>query len=291
MSQIGTILGEIKIDPRSGSGDLIDHPALRHWSHHQLLVEDGRQLGDVLIPWTDDDGRARRSIVELKSFADFLSGLPRHTSRLCRQVTDVIGRDCDEAPLADEYWLAVYGTWRRGVDGSLLVPVEDCPYPSHDIYRVDGIRMTPHCTVKGRPSMSYAEVESAFLTLSRAGVQRAPHLPTKDDAATWIALLARHLMKPPSKHQTLRTLPRRGIRYFLPPSVDPVTRRMVAVASDLLEGVGGGIGPKTAREVARKFRSVHEMANANPEEWLIPKLIGGPTAQRVFDAIRKEREQ
>lgn len=271
----------ILIDSREGSCELADLPPLRSISQLAHLRSGDRQLGDVMIYGRNDDGTMRRVIAEVKSLGDFISSMPRNGGRIARQVVHVLGEDGGK-PLADEYHLAVYGTWACGEDGSLLVPIDECPYPSHR----DPNGLTPYRTSPDRNPIRYDEVESTLLTLSRAGVQRAPYLPSLLQVARWIALLAKHVARPPSKHQTLRTLPDRGMRTFLPPAVDPVTRRMVGVLSELCDGVGG----KTAMVLASKWRSVGHMINADEEEWRVPRLVGGTMSKRIMRAIWEERK-
>lgn len=282
----------ILIDSRAGSRDLATLPPLRHIAQLATLRSGDRELGDVMIYGRGDRGLPLRIVVEVKSTSDFISSMPRNGGRIAAQVVDVLGYNGGEA-LADEYYLAVYGTRVEGDDGALLVPVDECPYPNPRDVRVTkelpGLRLTPYRTARDRAPIRYDEVESTILTLTRAGAQRAPHLPTKLDVAKWIYILYKHVSRPPSAHCSLRTLPDRGMREFLPPALDNVTRRLIGVASALL--VDGGIGGKTAAALAEKFGSVHEMINADEREFRIPKLIGAPTGKRIVEAIHEERRR
>ena len=271
----------ILIDSRSGSHDLINYPCLKGISQLAQLKTKDRELGDVMIYWKDSKGLKRRSIIELKSLSDFVSSMPRYGNRIARQVVDVVGYD-KEAPLASEYYIAVYGTWYQGADGALMVDATDCPFPSRRSGDV------PYRVQRKAPPIPYSQVESTFLTLSRAGVQRAPLLRDKTEAAEWIALLAKHLSRPPEDHQTLKMLPSRGIRAFLPPTTNNATKRIIGVASELLPD--GGIGPKSAEALAKKFDSTINMINAEEEDFLVPRLIGGPTASRIYKAIRERQK-
>lgn len=282
----------ILIDSRAGSRDLVNLPPLRHIAQLATLRSGDRELGDVMIYGIGDHGLPLRVVVEVKSTSDFVSSMPRNGGRIASQVVDVLGYDGGE-PLADEYYIAVYGTRIEGDDGALLVPVDECPYPDPRDIRVTkelpGLRLTPYRTTRGRAPVRYDEVESTILTVTRAGAQRAPHLPTKLDLAKWIRILYKHVSRPPSTHCSLRMLPNRGMREFLPPALDNVTRRLIGVASALL--VDGGIGGKTAAALAGKFKSVHEMINAEEKEFRIPRLIGAPTGRRVVEAIHEERRR
>lgn len=293
----------ILIDSSAGSKDLVRYAPLNDPSIACLtslaVSSDSKSSVDVAFTGNGPEGKLSFAI-EFKKLSDLLSSL--NDNRL--QATQIVS-------MLEEYdtcILLTCGEYRCGEDGYLEVP------DSSAVLRCDRHNDNWHWYVKGVPyqgpfksrseamsdyvnnsrawqryewiggkPMKYGYMESALMSLARAGVSHK-HLPRIEDCAQWIGCLYRSWNKPWDGHRLFRSFDKSADRSPAMPQLDSVTKDIMTFAKGL-----PGMGFERALAVGRHFSSVWEASNADVSEWVKIDGIGKVIARSAVETIRRQK--
>lgn len=301
----------ILIDSSLGSRDLIKYPPLDNPSLAclaNLSVSEGtKSSADVCFPGNGPDGKLMIGI-EFKEISELLSSI--HSGRF--QATQI-------ETMTQEYqvcYLVTYGEYRCGDEGYLEVPatntfissqeraidnkkeyfwyVKGIPYQGPFDSKSEAIqayrtlsRKWKEYTYIGKKSMVFGYLESALLSLSRAGI-RHKHFTRIEDCAQWIGCAYRSWSKEWSKHHFFRTFDKSSDKSpALMPGVDPVIKRKMEIARSLCDGMGF----ERAMAAAKHFRTAKDMVTATVEEWLEVPGIGKVIAKEIVRSVNAEKDE
>lgn len=303
----------ILIDSSTGSRDLVKYPPLDKRSFACLtslsVSSDTKSSADVCFSGNGPDGKLSIGI-EFKSLSDLLSSL--YNGRI--QTTQV-------GALVSEYqvcYLLTYGEYRCSPEGYLETPdpgsytkfdklsdkvkaffwyVRGIPYQGPfdsreqaiADYRTNSRRWTPYTFIGGKP-MVFGYLESALLSLSRAGIQHK-HFTRIEDCAQWIGCCYRSWSKPWDEHKLFRTFDKSpNVRLPEIPGLKKEDREnfkfKMSIAKEL-----PGIGYERALEAARHFDTVRDMLNADVGDWLGVQGIGKTLAKAIVAAASAGKQK
>lgn len=130
----------------------------------------------------------------------------------------------------------------------------------------------------GKRTVPYGYLESFLLTLSALGF-RIKHVPSLEQAASWLGCLYRWWSKPWSDHKGLRTFDN-SANLSLMPGMDDATYLRAKVAASM-----PGVGYERALAAAKHFPSIRALVNAGPDEWAKVPGIGKVVAKAVQAAL------
>lgn len=303
----------ILIDSSTGSRDLVKYPPLDRPTFASLtslsVSSDTKSSADVCFSGNGPDGKLSIGM-EFKSLSDLLSSL--YNGRI--QTTQV-------GALVAEYqvcYLVTYGEYRCSPEGHLEIPdvrsftkcdeIKDRlgnkikkfywfvrgipyqgPFESREQaiadYRTNSRRWVPYTFIGGKP-MVFGYLESALLSLSRAGIQHK-HFTRIEDCAQWIGCCYRSWSKPWDEHKLFRTFDKSSdIRQRAIPGLDTNTKLKMSIAKEL-----PGIGYERALEAARHFDTARDMLNADISDWLKVPGIGKTLAKAIVAAVSAGKQK
>ena len=237
------------IDDREGSRDLVFlHPL------DEMAVLTRLDSGDVCITGNGPDESIVSIGIEYKSVSDFLQseGNGRLADQMGRMVKDY-----------DQSWLLTYGSYRAH-PGTLALQVER------------GQRWRTEKRAGRDVPIGY--VEGALLTLNAAGVLHK-HVQDEQQAAAWLACLAKWWDKPWDKHRSFHKFNRAGDQGVVP-DIEPAMLQRMRIAADL-----PGVGWERALAAAVSFPSVRAMINASEQQWCDVPGIGKVIAKSIVKAV------
>lgn len=293
----------ILIDSSTGSRELVKYPPLDKPTFACLtslsVSSDTKSSADVCFSGNGPDGKLSIGI-EFKSLSDLLSSL--YNGRI--QTTQV-------GALVSEYqvcYLLTYGEYRCSPEGHLEIP-DPVSYTKYDKltdrikafywyvrgipyqgpfesreqaiadHRTNSRQWMPYTFIGGKP-MVFGYLESAILSLSRAGIQHK-HFTRIEDCAQWIGVCYRSWSKPWDEHKLFRTFDKSTeIRQRAVPGIDADTKLKMSIAKEL-----PGIGYERALEAARHFDTARDMLNAEVGDWLKVPGIGKTLAKAIVAAV------
>lgn len=244
----------ILIDDRAGSKQLVDHSPL-----DKIAVLSRLASGDVLILGNGPEGDVLVG-VEVKSVMDLVSSIL--SGRIKETQIPQMLKDYQVS------WLLVYGLYKEGKKGEMLV------------WKAGG--WAP-CQI-GKRVIPYKLLESFYFSLSAVGISTKEVASVKA-AASWIGGLAKWWERSWESHSTFQAFDntgQAGVKHevSLVPSMTENERLVAHVAAQL-----PGIGYKRAVTVAGRFNTVREMVGASEQEWLEIPGIGKVIAREVVKAM------
>ncbi len=242
------------IDKRAGSKELVNLKYL------QPIAELGwMDSADAFFIGNGPKGKVAVG-VELKSIPDLLSSMG--TGRLQGVETGQAVRMLREY---DVCWLLYYGEYRAGPRNRLLQVKTKRGWKKHQV---------------GKRDVPIGYLEAFLLGLVEVGF-RVKHVNEFKDAGLWLRILYDWRMKPWDKHKSFQTF--NSARQISPlPGMDEGVLRRARVAKELLPN----LGYKRGIAAGKYFRSIKEMINASPEEWMKVDKVGKVLAKAVTKAVK-----
>lgn len=238
------------IDDREGSfGLAMIHPL------DEMAMLTRLDSGDVCITGNGPNDSVVSVGVEYKSIPDFLQS--EGNGRLAAQIGEMV-------KVYDQSWLLTYGSYRAH-PGSFSLQVER------------GKRW--HTERRGGRDIPFGYIEGALLTLNAAGVYHK-HVEDEQQAAAWLACLAKWWDKPWDKHRSFHKFNNAGA-FGVIPDLSPEILQRMRVAATL-----PAIGWEKALAAAASFNSVREMINASEQQWCDVPGVGKVIAKAIVQAVR-----
>lgn len=248
------IEGVLYVDSRVGSRELA--PLLQKRGH-KVVVEQmpSADVAFLTAPgyFGRSDDRRCRIGVERKTVSDMAGSLL--SSRFFEiQVPDML----------DYYhsaWLVVEGLWRPGENDAIEVPMGGSWRPASF-------------------GLTYSQLSSWLVTYDHAGNGQLKRWRTSSmtETAVFISNLFRWHQKKWKDHKSYKTVERRN------PAFAGLTRPTdLMVAARALRRVGN----ERCRQAASFFESIHDMINAEVDDWRRAGL-GKKDAEAVYAAIRRQ---
>lgn len=238
----------MRIDTRAGSSDLIAPLTKAGVPVEPAILP----AGDVEIMGRGPDGRIVPVLVEYKKLPDVLQCM--RDGRFAEQL-----RGMQES--AEINWLLIEGRLRKHKWKDILEVQHGSRWRSDGKYRMQ-------------------EFQSWLQTMVMRGGVLLWRTETFAETCAWLRSLhiwwtAREFESHRAHHDYYRPETLGGVSPFEPPSL---VQKVAAVLP--------GIGVTRAAEVAKKFKTVAEMACAAEEDWLTIKGIGKKGAKNLVGAIK-----
>lgn len=247
----------ILIDRRQGSGHLA-----RAWPNAQL---DDLRFADVAILGRGPGGRGVTCGIELKKLDELMGDL--HTGRFFGHQAPGLRRTYDVA------WLVVEGRCKQGRNDELLVP---------RFHKLKGRGWTP--LQIGTRGIAYSTAMFTLLTIAqKAGIHVWP-TETTGQTLTFCQKLADWWLRGWDLHQSMDT-------FYTAPATGEIDGAAWWAEHTLVRRMAKeikGIGWKRSRDVADRFDSVQQMANAETYGWEQVKGISKRRAREIVRELRND---
>jgi ERCC4-type nuclease len=241
------------VDSRVGSREFAD---TLHQRHKLKVRMQQLEFGDFAFIGNGPSG-PMKLCVERKTLGDLCGSLMKN--RLSSHQIPGMLEHYDMA------WILVEGIWRPN------------GYDAIEVWKGGGWK-------PAHVSLTYSGLEAWMVSFDVMGGGRIKRWKTSTptDTAHFIATLFRWWQKPWTRHTSHEQLGKWA------PSIHGVAQKAMLTMPTVLMRVAAAlpeIGGKTARKVGRHFRSIHQMMNAEEEEW--QRVIGKKDGTKVWSEIRK----
>jgi ERCC4-type nuclease len=247
----------IQVDDRVGSSEMA--PLLRSLGCPVELTR--MEFGDVAFMGWGANGMPVSVGIEMKRLDDVIACIT--SGRFAgHQLPGLIQS-------YDHVWLLVCGEWRARIRDGVL--------EQRKPGRGGGYYWSETCG--GQRTWMWRDVESWLTSMQIMGGLRVHRVPEWQEGARWIKALSSWFAKE-EHHSHLVVYGGKELYQDQALLVKPTLARRVAKELP-------GIGVVRSAEVARTFRTVAEMVEATPKDWMQIEGIGKGIADKIYKAIHQ----